>query len=93
MKAEGMQEPQVIEEAGDGMMGLAYSFIKGPVSVEVYEDPGAGDDESPFTFWVNYHDDEADAGWGCATLEEAIEDGRQALDQAWERYVAEGGAA
>ena len=53
-------EPKVIEEEGDGMMGLAYSFIKGPVSVEVYEVPG---EELPFTFWVNYHDEEADAGW------------------------------
>lgn len=86
-------EPKVEEWEGSGAMGVVYTFRKGPVSVDIIEDPGAGTDESPFTFWVNYHDGEADAGWGCATLEEATEDGRQALGQAWERYVAEGGAA
>lgn len=80
-------EPEVVEEPSDGPMGLRYYLAKGPVSVEVFEDPGAGEDESPFTFWVNYHDGEADAGWGCATLAEAIEDGRQAIDAAWQRYV------
>ena len=86
-------EPKVIEEFGDGMMGLAYSLTKGPVSVEVYEDPGAGEDESPFTFWVYYGNGSADAGWGCATLQEAVEDGRQALTEAWDHWVAERGEA
>lgn len=82
------REPELIEEPGDGMMGLAYSFTKGPVSVDVYEDPG--EPEYSFTFIVNYHDGEFDLGWACATLGEAINDGRQAIDGAWKRYVTEG---
>lgn len=83
-------EPKVIEEPGHGMMGLAYTFRKGPVSVAIHEDPGVAEGEGAFGFWVTYHDGEADAGGDCATLEEAKEAGRQALDEAWERYVAEG---
>jgi hypothetical protein len=38
MKAEGMQEPQVIREEGPGGTGgLIVTFTKGPVSVEVWQ--------------------------------------------------------
>jgi hypothetical protein len=84
-------EPEVMEGAQHGPAGLCYCLTKGPVSVDVYEDAAAGSDTRPFVFWVTYHDDEADMSWGCATLGKAIEDGKQALDEAWERYVAEGG--
>lgn len=84
-----MQEPKVTEEIGHGMMGLAHTFRKGPVSVDIFDDPNLGENGG-FTFWVNWHDGQADMGWDSATLEEAMESGRQALDDAWERYVAEG---
>jgi hypothetical protein len=106
MKAEGMQEPEVMEYPQHGLMGLRYSFVKGPVSVQVFEDPGAGDPrkeypDTPFTdaevkawekgevftFWVNYHDGEADVDgnyYGWPQVEQAA---LEALDAAWQRYV------
>lgn len=86
-------EPEVLEFPQHGLMGLRYSLVKGPVSVQVYQDPGVHGDDEPYLFWVNYHDGEGDQSWGCGTLEAAIDDGRRALDEAWERYVAEGGKA
>lgn len=44
-----------------------------------------------FVFWVYYHDGEADVDGNYYGWDQVEPEARQALAQAWQRYVAEGG--